>query len=263
MLFLSPLITSYSLIIAALAGFCLGSFLNCYAVRLSSGESVFRGRSRCPYCRQELSARELVPVFSFIFLRGRCRRCGGRISPRYIISELLLAAVFVCILLRYDISASFARVALLCCILFTLSLIDLDSGLIPDRFILAGIALFLLFIPFTPDKSDYLLGGIIGGFSVSLPLFLLVLLMDKLLKKETMGGGDIKLLFMIGLFFNWKLNLFHIILSCFTGLIFALATMRAKPDMPFPFGPAICVSSFIVMLCGEPLVNWYLSLIGI
>lgn len=262
MLYLSPAVTACLVVMTAITGVCLGSFLNCWAWRLAHGESIVKGRSHCAVCKHTLGFLDLVPVFNYIFLRGKCRYCGEKISPRYLLTELLTALTLICLLFRYDFSVDFARFAILLCLLIVVALVDLETQIIPDRLIIAGIAVFLVFTLFQADKPGYLLWGIVGGFSIALPLLLLVLLADKVLKRETMGGGDIKLIFMIGLFFDWKINLFHIILSCVAGLALAVVLVKAKPNTPFPFGPAICIAAFICMLCGEQFVSWYFGLLG-
>lgn len=104
MLYTAPAITVYSCFIAALLGACMGSFLNCAAWRIVHGESVLRGRSHCDVCGHVLAPRDLVPVFSYVFSRGRCRYCGAKLSPRHAVGEAVAALVFVSLLLRYDIS---------------------------------------------------------------------------------------------------------------------------------------------------------------
>ena len=261
MLGITPSITAFVLIVTSVTGACVGSFLNCLSWRIVAGESVLKGRSHCTTCNHTLEALDLLPILSYIHLRGKCRYCGEKISPRYAAVEVFTAVMFVSLALRFDVTPELAKFILLSSILLSLSLVDFDNETIPDGFIIAGIVLFLAFSPFGElSLPKTLLNGLIGGLSISLPLLLLVLLADKVLKRDTMGGGDIKLIFMIGLFFDWKLNLLLIIISCVTGILVALLLGKAKPGTPFPFGPAISLSAVIVMLFGSGILDWYLGL---
>ena len=132
MLYAAPAITIYSCFIAALLGACMGSFLNCAAWRIAHGESFVKGRSRCPDCGHPLGALDLVPVFSWLFLRGKCRYCGKKIPARYPLSEAVFAAVTVLCLLRFGLTAECLRNLIFFGCLFCLSLVDLESCIIPD-----------------------------------------------------------------------------------------------------------------------------------
>lgn len=170
-----------------------------------------------------------------------------------------MAVVYLSILLRYDVSLQALRFVLLASILLVISLVDLETYCIPDRLILAGIVCALL-----PQEEQLwhmqLLHCLLGSLFIALPLLLLVQLADRILGRESMGGGDIKLLFMVGLYFPWQLNLFLLILACILGLALAMVLGKAKPGTPFPFGPAIAVAAWLVMLIGQPLLVWYLGL---
>ena len=143
----SPLLLVYCAILAAVLGAVFGSFINCAAWRIAHGESFLKGRSHCAECGHELKALDLVPVFSYLFLRGKCRYCGKKISPRYMITELLLAAAFVGIVLRFGISGETLRYLGLSVILLGLSLVDLETYRIPNGFIIAGIIWWAVTIP--------------------------------------------------------------------------------------------------------------------
>jgi leader peptidase (prepilin peptidase)/N-methyltransferase len=221
MLYSSPIITVYAIALTCLIGLVAGSFLNCAAMRAVSGESIARGRSHCPQCNHTLGALDLVPLFSWLFLKGKCRYCGAKISWRYPLSELLTALVFVSALLKWDISLKALEMALLGSVLLWISFTDAEAQIIPNRLIVAGIAIRAAFILVSSDIPRVALQSAIGGLSVSLPVLLIALLLEKLLKKEAVGGGDIKLLFMAGLYFDWKLNVLALLLACFAGIAFA------------------------------------------
>lgn len=187
MLYTAPAITIYSCFIAALLGACMGSFLNCAAWRVVHGESVLRGRSHCDVCGHVLAPRDLVPVFSYVFSRGRCRYCGAKLSPRHAVGEAVAALVFVSLLLRYDISLRTLEAWAVACLLLACAFADLEGYIIPDRFIAVGVVLFIVTLFFVPDPGKRALDGLIGGVAVGGGVLLLALLMEKLLRRDAMA----------------------------------------------------------------------------
>ena len=240
MLYAAPAITIYSCFIAALLGACMGSFLNCAAWRIVHGESVLRGRSHCDVCGHVLAPRDLVPVFSYVFSHGRCRYCGAKLSPRHAVGEAVAALVFVSLLLRYDISLRTLEAWAVACLLLACAFADLEGYIIPDRFIAVGVVLFVVTLFFVPDPGKRALDGLIGGVAV--------------------GGGDIKLLFLTGLFLGWQKNLLCLLLACVVGLLWGL--VRAKRGQQgLPWGPGIALAAWCTALFGQNLIDWYLSLL--
>lgn len=259
--------TAYIIFIAALLGLCMGSFLNCFAYRYIKQESVLKGRSRCALCGHELGALDLVPALSWLLLRGRCRYCGGRISPRYIMAEFICALVYVSIVLLCGFSLDTLKYLILASLLFAAAFSDIHGGLIPDRLIIIGTVsafAFALFPGVGGSVPLSLLRTLINGLSIALPVLVIVLLFDKLMKKETMGGGDIKLMFLIGLHFDWKLNILILIAACIIGLVFAFirppSVEKHGADGAFSFGPALALAAWAVFLWGQPAIDWYLGL---
>ena len=257
MLRLSPFITVYCCTVAALLGACTGSFLGCLAWRTVHGESVLRGRSHCDVCGHTLGVRDLVPVFSYLFSGGKCRYCGAKLSARHVWGELISGAVFVTLLLRYDISLQTLEGWLLACVLLACAFADLEGYIIPDRFIAAGAVLFAVTLFIEPEPVRRLADGLLGGVGVGGGLLLLSLYMDKRLKRETLGGGDIKLLFLTGLFFGWKGNLLCLTLACVAGIVWGLAGKRRGEAIPW--GPSIAVGAWITALAGQMFIDWYLG----
>lgn len=240
MLYAAPAITIYSCFIAALLGACMGSFLNCAAWRVVHGESVLRGRSHCDVCGHVLAPRDLVPVFSYVFSHGRCRYCGAKLSPRHAVGEAVAAMVFVSLLLRYDISLRTLEAWAVACLLLACAFADLEGYIIPDRFIAVGVVLFIVTLFFVPDPGKRALDGLIGGVAV--------------------GGGDIKLLFLTGLFLGWQKNLLCLLLACVVGILWGL--VRAKRGQQgLPWGPGIALAAWCTALFGQNLIDWYLSLL--
>ena len=260
---LSVLPSFIKIYIAALAfilGLVMGSALNCLSYRYSHGLKWSGGRSVCPDCGHTLAASDLIPLFSWIFLKGRCRYCGEKISPRYPLSELTLGIAYTALLLRFDLSLETLASLILVSCLFCLSLIDIETLTIPNRFLIIP-ALCRLAELFIEGGISQLWYGvyhalILGGF-----ILILSLVMDKLLHKESMGGGDIKLLFMLGLFFDLPCCLLLLILACLAGIVIASVVMKLERDTPFPFGPSISLAAFITLLIGQQLSGWYISLL--
>ena len=257
MLRLSPFITVYCCTVAALLGACTGSFLGCLAWRTVHGESVLRGRSHCDVCGHVLGVRDLVPVFSYLFSGGKCRYCGAKLSARHVWGEAVSGTVFVTLLLRYDISLQTLEGWLLACVLLACAFADLEGYIIPDRFIAAGVVLFAVTLLIEPEPFHRLTDGLLGGVGVGGGLLLLSLYMDKRLKRETLGGGDIKLLFLTGLFFGWKGNLLCLTLACVVGIVWGLAGKRRGEAIPW--GPSIAVGAWITALAGQMFIDWYLG----
>ena len=256
MLHLTPFLTVYCCALAAVFGACMASFLNCMAWRVVHGESVLRGRSHCDACGHVLGARDLVPIVSYLVSGGRCCYCGAKLSSRHVWGEVMGAAVFVSLLLHYDISLRLLEAWLLAGILLACSFADLEGYIIPDRFIAAGVVLFAVTLLIEPEPLRRGLDGLIGGVTVAGGLLLLSLYMDKRMKRETLGGGDIKLLFLTGLFFGWKGNLLCLVLACVVGIVWGLAGKRRGEAIPW--GPSIAVGAWITALAGQPFINWYL-----
>lgn len=258
---MDPFFKAYAIFLSVIIGLVTGSFLNCTAIRLVTGEKISRGRSHCMSCGHVLAGRDLVPLFSWLFLKGRCRYCGERISARYPISELITAAVFTALLLKLNISLRLIEFATLAAILLCATFADLSAGIIPNPLIIIGLAVRLIFVLLSGDIVAAGLKSLAGALSISLPLLIIVLIAEKLMKKEAMGGGDIKLFFMAGSFFNWKENLLAAIFACIIGIAFGVAAMKKQEESkPFPFGPSISAAYILCMLFGSGIVSAYLAL---
>lgn len=213
--------------IAALLGACIGSFVNCLAWRLVAGESVLKGRSHCTSCGHTLGVPDLIPIVSWIVLRGRCRHCGERVSPRYVIVEVVLAVVFAALLVAYGVSAQTLAYWALASILMAIALVDLDTYTIPNGFIAAALAVWLLLTASSfaglpqPEALASVIDGLAGAFAVGGGILLFSLAFDALTKRQSLGG-DIKLLFAVGLFLGLAASLLNLLIACILGLILAL-----------------------------------------
>lgn len=265
MLFLSPGITAYCLVLAFVLGAVFASFLGCMGWRICNGESVLKGRSHCDSCGHALTARDLIPIISYVKNKGRCAYCKAAIAPTNLYGEILLAAVFVLTTLRFDITFELVLMLFFVCILYLISITDIYEQIIPDSALLVAILIRILyFVLIEGFQWKGLLGLLIDGLAISLPLLILVLIMEKILKKEAMGGGDIKLLFVTGMYIGWAENLLAIFFACIIGIVVGMVQMKKQEDeeesVYFPFGPSIAVGAVISMLVGEQIIGAYLSL---
>ncbi len=237
-------------------GLCIGSFLNVLAYRIPNRLDFVRGRSFCPACRHTLAARDLVPVLSWLFLRGKCRYCGAKISPRYCVVELLTGALAVLCGLVFGLSLAALAAFAACCILLTVSLIDMDTQEIPDGLIIALAIVAVAAIWAMPGQT--VVSRLIGMACVSVPMLLIDLLIP-----TSFGGGDIKLMAAGGFLLGWKLTL----LSMFAALLFGggygiylLARKKAGKRDHFAFGPFLAAGMGIALFAGDAILGWYLGL---
>ncbi len=286
----------YLTCVAALLGSVMGSFLNCVAWRIVQGESWVSGRSHCDSCGHVLEPRDLVPVISWLFTRGRCRYCGAKVSARNPATEIGCAVLYVVILWRYGFTFQTLEMCGLASVLLVASLTDLDDYLIPNGCIIAAVVIRAVYLVVCAllgqDVGPVVRESLIGAVAVTVPLLILVLIMDRVLGKPSMGGGDLKLFAVAGLYFGWRQCLFLIIVACLLGIVFALAgkhwfkadgaehpdtdapedgdaikqtvSADAEDDVPehaFPFGPSIAAAMVVTMLCGREVLAWYLGLL--
>ncbi len=243
-------------------GAVFGSFLNCAAYRVARGESFVRGRSVCPKCGHTLSARDLVPLASWLFLRGKCRYCGEKVSARYPLAEAAFALLTLACVLRFDLTLLCARNLVFLGCLFLLSLTDLDALFVPDGCLLAAALAWALTAPFLGQSWAWagkhaLAAAVYGG-----GLLLLSLVMDRALGRDTLGGGDIKLFAASGLYLGLIGGLFALILACVFGLLFALLSRRGAREA-FPFAPCVSLAAALTLLFGDGAIAWYLGLLGL
>ena len=284
-------LTFYILTIVFILGTVLGSFIDCMAWRIVKQESVLKGRSHCDVCGTTLTALDLIPIVSYLKSKGRCSHCGAKISPESTWVEFILGVTFVILVLKFDLSFKALRYMGLAVILMGLSLVDLKTFIIPDRFHVMGIIWWLMTLPmialtkgqgvtscFANDviKAENiaemaeieslstmelmlqdLKSGLISGFGIALFMLVLSIVFDKISGKESLGGGDIKLLFMTGLYMRPGVALFNLILSCIVGLIFVFILKKDK----IPFGPSISLAVMISIFIGSEFVDWYIGLL--
>lgn len=257
----------YKIFWLAVVGAVLGSFLNCAASRLAAGQKPFAGRSHCTACGQQLAVRDLFPIISFLLNRGRCRFCGGKIPPDCLLAELAGAAAFVCLGWRFSLSWELGQWICAAALLLALALTDWHERIIPDKILLLlllnrAIWFCVLELPLEQSLTDWLCDMLM---SLLVPALLLVVVIfcEIINERELMGGGDIKLLFVLALYFSWAHLLLLLFGACLIGLLLAaggLALGRQKLNEPLPFGVDLALATLLTVCYGTPLVNWYLGL---
>ena len=242
-----------------LLGAVLGSFLNVVVYRLPRGESIHSPASHCPNCNKPLKPYDNIPILSWLLLGAKCRNCKEPISIRYPIVEFTVAVWFVWMFQLFGLSWEFANFAILGVLLLAVSIVDIDTQLIPDSVLIVGAVIGLAFA-FYGDVitvSDSLTGGAAMGGT----FFLIALIGEKLMKKESMGFGDVKLSLMIGLFIGWKMAFLAIFLSSIFASVIGLTAIglgKMKFGKPFAFGPFIALGALVSGIWGDRLVNAYL-----
>ena len=246
--------------LALVVGLCIGSFLNVCIHRLPRGASVLRPRSRCPGCEYELRWYDNIPVLSYALLAGRCRQCRARINLRYPLVEMITAAIFVVHYAVFGPSALLVVRLLFASALIVLFAIDLEHQILPDAITLPGIAVGLaLSLAFPPGVWDAVLGAVVGGGV----LFAIGEAYYRYSGQEGMGGGDVKMLAMIGAFLGWKLVLVTLVLSSFAGSLAGLALIvsrRGNLKHALPYGTFLAIAAIVASLFGDAVVNWYTGL---
>jgi len=234
-------------------GLIFGSFYNVVGLRLPKKESIIYPGSHCPHCRHFLTWYELIPVFSFLLLKGHCKECGGKISPIYPLIELVTGIFFALSYLRFGLSWEFLLSLLLLSLLVIISVSDLAYMVIPDKVLIFFLLFFLVcrfFQPLQPWWDS--LAGALMAFGL---LYFL-----SLISKGGMGGGDMKLYFVLGFFLGIKLTLLSLFLSSLFGILFGLFRKFKRKDSQsvlIPFGPFIALGTQLSFLYGDRLLDFY------
>lgn len=255
----SPLLAVYSLVLLFFTGACMGSFTNCLQLRLQNKSGSVFGRSACPACSHTLGLLDLFPVFSYLFLRGKCRYCREKISPRYFAVEVVFGLCYAGLLADLGFGFRLLEYLLLFTLLGASSLCDLTTFEVPDSLAIAEAAAFLVFSLTYPNPIERILWGLLAALVYGGGVLALSLLADKIYQKDTLGGADIKLIAVLGLYFGMSKMLFLVIISAIIGIIFAYLA-KAGLAKEFPFIPSLAAGAFVTLLFGEPFIGWYLGL---
>jgi len=246
-------------VFAFVLGAVVGSFLNVCIWRIPQGLSIIKPPSHCPACGHPVRFYDNIPLVSYLILKGRCRSCSSRISPRYPLVEGLTGLLALFLFWKFGPTLKFFAAFIFISALILITFIDIDHQIIPDLITLPGIPLCFLMAVFVMGLSfwEALLGLLIGGGS----LYLIAVLYELATKREGMGGGDIKLLAMLGAFLGWKSLLFILLVSSLVGAVVGITIMLAKGrDMKYavPFGPFLSFAAAAYVFIGECATNLFL-----
>src|SRR4030042_1634556 len=257
-----------SYIIVFIFGSVIGSFLNVCIYRIPRNISIIMPSSRCPSCDIPVRPSDNIPILSYILLGGRCRICKARISFRYPLVEFLNAIIYVLVLWRFGFGWHTPVYFVFCSSLIVISFIDLDFQIIPDVITLPGIPIgimfggFLLLNPFMRSLSLGIKSSLMGAF-IGFGLFYLVAVAGlHIFKKEALGGGDIKLMAMIGGVLGWKGVILTTFLGSLSGAIVGVLVILFKgkeKGSRIPLGPFLALCSVITLFYGQEIFYWYLG----
>ena len=261
-------------IIVFIFGSMVGSFLNVCIHRLPQGQSIIKPASYCPKCKKSIPWYDNIPFLSYIILRGRCRFCKEGISFRYFLVELITASLFLIFYILYGLNYQFLFYIVLVCGLIIATFVDLQHRIIPDEISIGGIVVgFLLNIirgisirPMSlnlqPIKNS-LLGIILGGGIIYFTGFIFDLVYFRLLKRppvdgetESMGGGDVKFLAMIGAFLGWKAVILAFFIAPVLGAIAGLVNLLITKKHTIPYGPFLALAALITIFWQHRIVNF-------
>jgi len=246
-----------TILLLAVLGACIGSFLNVCIYRLPRRESLLWPGSRCTSCGHSLSWYENLPVIGWMALGGRCRHCRARVSWMYPAVEIITSLTFVSGYLLFGLTPIAAVRVLFACALIVLFVTDVQHKILPNVITLPGIVVGFacsLFLP--PGWRDSLIGIVVGGGV----LFAIAETYYRVRGEEGLGMGDVKLLGMIGAFLGWKLVLLTLVLASFAGSLFGVAVIasgRGSMKYALPFGTFLAVGALVAAVWGTPIVDWY------
>ena len=251
------------IIIFAILGLAVGSFLNVCIDRLPQNKSIVFPPSHCEACQHKLATKDLIPVFSYLRLRGRCRYCQASVPRRLFWVELATGAVFALLSWHYGLNPALGIMAFYACLFIVVFVIDLEHGLILNKVVYPGmvVALLLALLP-QPWLTQWIVTGIANaalGGAIGFALFLLIAIVSR----GGMGWGDVKLAALIGLATGFPLVFLSIIMGAILGGIMAVALVIAKKRkrrQTIPFGPFLAVAAMITLLWGSNIMSWYLGL---
>ncbi len=242
-----------------LLGICIGSFLNVCIWRIPLGKSIVFPASQCPACGKKLKALDMVPVLNYFYLRGRCRWCGAPFSWQYPLIEFITGVLFVLIWLKHGFLGAALSGWVMVALLLTISVIDYYHLIIPNGLILAGLGLGVPLLYLQSGETTFSLGVL---SMLAAGLFMLFI---ALISRGGMGGGDVKLAAMLGLYLGPQNSGVALFLAFMIGGIVALfllvTGMKGRKDA-IPFGPYLALGAIIAELAGDQLLAWYSGFLG-
>lgn len=245
-------------LIIFLGGLIIGSFLNVCIFRIIEEESIVFPASHCKICSTKLKIRDLIPIISFLSLKGRCRYCKEKISVQYPLVELFTGILFVVIYLRFGLTLEFFKFITFTSILLVIGIIDYKTQYVYFEVIVTGLIFGIIFLIMTFILQDNL--ELMNVFlSTAIPSSFLALI---ILMTNGMGWGDVELVFIIGVFLELKLNLLSLFISVILAGLYAIYLLLFKKKdrkQSIAFAPYIAVSAFITILFGNQILNWYFN----
>ncbi|CAN5812512.1 A24 family peptidase [soil metagenome] len=254
----------FFLILAAVVGASIGSFLNVCIYRWPEDLSVIRPPSRCPACETELAWRDNIPIIGWILLRGRCRYCGVRVSPQYPLIELATALIWMAAVARFGIEIEALRSAIFLTILLGIAMTDARAMVIPDQFTIIGAAIGLLLAALPGGMS--FISALIGALTGYILLWLVKLAAEKILRKPALGVGDIHMMLLVGAFTGVAGMLLTLMLGSLLGVLIGvpLTAMRGRLQALgtyLPLGTFLALGAAVAHVWGPAIVAWYLRFI--
>ena len=248
---------SYWAIMMLILGICVGSFLNVCIFRWPQEElSIIKPRSFCPSCKEMIAWRDNIPILSYLLLKGRCRRCGWRISLHYPLVELTYGVIFTRIFLDYGFTAEFIFQSAFAALLLIATVTDFQTRIIPDEVNFYGIMLGMLMSFIFPSLqhetghklaiADSVLGVLLGGGL----LYVIAVVGDAMFKRESMGGGDIKLLAMIGAFLGYRFIFPTMFFASLGGSLIGIVLKLTRKEETIAFGPYLALGAIVCLLWG-------------
>jgi prepilin signal peptidase PulO-like enzyme (type II secretory pathway) len=248
----------FTYFIILILGLVIGSFLNCVIFRIEKKESFLSGRSYCPHCHHTLGFSDLIPVLSFLFLKGECSYCKKKISLQYPLVELSAGLLFLLIFHFYQFSFQSLLLFAISAILLIIFTYDFKHYLIPDKATYSAIVLAAVFSFFF---GQYQFLNYLASAALVSGIFLFLVLVSK---EKWMGMGDAKLVFLMGILLGWPNILVAVFLAAFLGSAIGLilvALNKKKIKSEVPFGPFLVFGTFISLFWSEEIINWYFDLL--
>ena len=251
---------AFAVFSAAVLGLCFGSFLNVCILRLPHDQSLLKPPSSCPKCRHRIEWRDNIPVVSWLLLRGRCRWCQAPISGQYPLIEGIVGVLWIAAALYYGLTLHALAAALFATILLGIAITDARHYIIPDEFSFGGLAIGLLLS--LRNGGQGFIDGLLGA-AVGFGLLYGVAVVGKwVFKEEAMGGGDIKMMAMVGAFVGWKGVLLTVFLGALIGTaVFVPLTMKKKRLVPF--GVFLAIGAAVTFVAQDAILAWYQRFLSI
>ena len=265
-------------ILVFIFGSIVGSFLNVCIHRMPKSESIVWPRSHCPKCQKRIPGYDNIPFISYILLKGKCRFCKEKISLRYPLVELLTALLTVALFSRFGLSYGFFLYMVMLWGLIIATFVDIQHRIIPDEVSIGGMIIGFIMVSvkgfaFNPFRYSFtpmlrsLIGIIVGGGIIYLTGAIFDLVYFKLLKRpaingetESMGGGDVKLLAMIGAFLGWHKALLTFFLAPFLGIVVSIITLIKKNDHTIPYGPFLSFAALVSLFWADKIIQLILPI---